>query len=116
MQKYTMKSVFTHKTKNVVLMRCTQQSDTTNTRLTRQANPYNQKVFALIRKMKVVVDKANDVCNDYQNNAICSMNQQECSDAWQEFDTLVQQYVALTQGNRKNKNTKTDNDGWDVIN
>jgi hypothetical protein len=60
--------------------------------------------------MKVVVDKANEVCstNNYTDD--------ECLCAWNELDELVENYKLLSKTIQIPKNKKmVDNNDWDVI-
>jgi hypothetical protein len=64
--------------------------------------------------MKIVVDKANEVCstNNYTDD--------ECLFAWNELDELVEHYTLLSkkmQAPQKKKvvNAKMNSNDWDVI-
>ena len=67
----------------------------------------------LMRKIKIVVDKANKEC--YANTDI----DDECLFAWNELDELVEHYTLLSkemQIKKKNgMNAKVNNNDWDVI-
>jgi hypothetical protein len=70
----------------------------------------SRKVSTLLRKMKVVVDKANEVCstNNYTDD--------ECLCAWNELDELVEHYKLLSKEVLIPKKKKVvDSNDWDVI-
>ena len=105
---------YIHGTSKRMVTRCHTQRKGCRQPISVKENLHSRTLSTLLRKMKIVVDEANEVCST--NNC----TDDECLIAWNELDDLVEHYTLLSKEiqipkKKKMVNAKMNSNDWDVI-